>query len=416
MIPISECLVAIVGGGPAGLMAAEVARASGARVEVYDAMASVGRKFLLAGKGGLNLTHSASLDVFLDCYGARSEQLAAYLAAFGPEDLRAWALDFGFPTVIGSSGRVFPADFKAAPLLRAWLHRLRQSGVQFHPRNRWIGWTRDGQLAFATPDGSRTVDAQATILALGGGSWPKLGSDGAWVALLRDQGIAVETLRPTNCGFDVGWGAYLRGRYAGAPVKPVIVSFRNASGGSEKRQGEFVITVSGVEGGIIYALSPLLREQIAANGYACIHLDLAPGRGERQIREALAQPRGSRSMSKHLKRCAGIDGIKNALLREVLADEVFSDAARLAAGVKSLALRLVAARPLAEAISSAGGVRFAALDAHLMLKMRPGTFCAGEMLDWEAPTGGFLLTGCFTTGRAAGNGAVAWLRKTYNAY
>jgi hypothetical protein len=397
-------------------MAAEAASASGARVAVYDAMPSVGRKFLLAGKGGLNLTHSASLDTFLDCYGAHSEPFARLLGAFGSEALRAWALELGFPTVIGSSGRVFPSDFKAAPMLRAWLHRLRQSGVRIHPRNRWIGWTPDGQLAFATADGSRTVDAQATILALGGGSWPKLGSDGAWVALLRDQRIAVETLRPANCGFDVGWSAYLRERYAGAPVKPVIVSFRNAMGVSEKRQGEFIITDSGVEGGIIYALSPLLREQIAANGSACIHLDLAPGRGEERIREALAQPRGSRSMSKHLKRCAGFEGVKAALLRDVLDDEVFSDAARLAAAVKSLPLRLVATRPLAEAISSAGGVRFEGLDAHLMLKTRPGTFCAGEMLDWEAPTGGFLLTGCFTTGRAAGNGAVVWLRKTYNAY
>lgn len=407
--------IAIIGGGPAGLMAAESAGAAGARVDLYDAMASVGRKFLLAGKGGLNLTHAEPIESFLTRYGARRAQIAPLLASFGPEELRAWAKGLGVETFVGTSGRVFPADLKAAPLLRAWLRRLRQAGVTFHVRHRWRGWDEQGALRFTTQQGPRTVQADAVVLALGGGSWPKLGSDGAWVPLLAGRGVPIAPLRPANCGFDVGavgrigWTDHFRAKFAGQPVKSVAVTVRNAADVELRQQGEFVVTETGVEGGVIYAVSASLRDEIQAKGGATLSLDLAPDRDLPRLTRDLAQPRGSRTVAKQLQSRAGIAGVKAGLLREILPKEAFADRARLASSIKALPLRLIAARPLDEAISTAGGVAFEALDERLMVRSIPGLFCAGEMLDWEAPTGGYLLTACFATGLVAGAGAAAWL-------
>lgn len=405
----SSPLVAVVGGGPAGLMAAEAARLGGARVELYDAMPSVGRKFLLAGKGGLNLTHAEAAELFVSRYGTRRARIAPHLAEFGPEALRAWARGLGTETFVGSSGRVFPLERKAAPLLRAWLHRLRQAGVAFHARHRWLGWDEAGDLRFAAPAGECRVRAAAVVLALGGGSWPQLGSDGAWVSVMRTRGIEIAPLKPSNCGFDVGWSEAFRARHAGMPIKTATVSCIGQDGAELSRRGEFVITETGVEGGAIYALSAHLRDAIEAQGCAWLHLDLAPDRDLPALTVALSRPRGGASLAGHLRRQAGIDGAKAGLLREA-APDCLADPARLAAAVKRLSLRLVAPRPLAEAISSAGGVAFEELDERLMARRLPGVFCAGEMLDWEAPTGGYLLTACFATGRAAGSAAAAWAR------
>ncbi len=426
--PADTAQACVIGGGPAGLMAAEVLAAAGLRVTVFDAMPSVGRKFLLAGRGGLNLTHSEAREAFLGRYGTRRPQLAPMLAAFGPEGLREWAHGLGIETFVGSSGRVFPTEMKAAPLLRAWLARLRAAGVQFAMRHRWRGWASPPQsagghaLLFDTPTGERIVHADAVVLALGGGSWAKLGSDGAWVPLLRAAGIEVAELLPANCGFDVGrraddgqgarlpgWSAHFAERFRGQPLKSVLARFTAADGTVHERAGECLISATGIEGGLIYALSAPLRDTIVAQGTATLHLDLAPGRSLERLAAELARPRGSRSLASHLQSQAGIKGVKAGLLRECLAKADFADPARLAAGIKSLPLTLVATRPLDEAISSAGGVRFAAVDAHLMLRARPGVFIAGEMLDWEAPTGGYLLTACFASGLAAGRGALHWL-------
>ena len=401
--------VAIIGGGPAGLMAAESAIAGGARGDLYDAMASVGRKFLLAGKGGLNLTHSEPLDPFLARYGLRRAQIEPLLAAFGRHALLEWARGLGVETFVGSSGRVFPSDLKAAPLLRAWLRQLRHAGVTFHMRHRWSGWDERGALSFATPDGRLSVQADAVVLALGGGSWPRLGSDGSWVPLLAGRGVRIEPLRPANCGFDVGWSEHFRARFGGHPVKPVVVAVTNAEGVELRQQGEFVVTETGIEGGVIYAVSACVRDEILAKGAAVIRLDLAPDRNLPRLIADLSRPRGSRSVASHLQRRAGIEGVKAGLLRECVLKQDFADPTRLAAAIKALSLRLVAPRPLEEAISTAGGVAFEALDERLMIRALPGIFCAGEMLDWEAPTGGYLLTACFASGRAAGAGAVAWL-------
>lgn len=404
--------IAIIGGGPAGLMAAEAANAAGAQVDLYDAMASVGRKFLLAGKGGLNLTHSEPSEKFLSRYGARRVQIAPQLASFGPDALRAWARGLGINTFVGSSGRVFPSDLKAAPLLRAWLRRLRQAGVRFHMRHRWSGWDERGALCFATAVGALSVQADAVVLALGGGSWPKLGSDGRWVPLLAGRGLHIAPLQPTNCGFDVGWSEHFRTKFAGYPVKSVAVVMRNDAGAESWHPGEFVITETGVEGGVIYAVSASLRDEIMAKGVATLRLDLAPDRDVPRLTHDLSRPRGKRTMATHLQRQAHIEGVKAGLLREVVTKEDFADPARLAAAIKALPLRLIAPRPLEEAISTAGGVPFEALDERLMFRALPGLFCAGEMVDWEAPTGGYLLTACFATGRAAGAGAVAWLKES----
>ena len=405
--------IAIIGGGPAGLMAAEVISQAGLAVDLYDAMPSLGRKFLMAGKSGLNLTHAEAHDALLDRYGERRPQLEAAINAFGAQALRDWAAGLGIATFVGSSGRVFPTDMKAAPLLRAWLHRLRQQGVRFHVRHRWQGWTDDGQLRFATPSGEIHLEAKATLLALGGGSWAKLGSDGAWLPWLQEKGIAVAPLRPANCGFLSDWSEHFSQRHAGSPVKSVAISHRTAAGDSLSRQGEFVISADGVEGSLIYAFAARLRDQLEREGQALIHLDLAPDKSRERLSAELARPRGRDSLANHLRRKAGIDGVKAALLREYLPAEVLSQAVApaLAAALKALPMRLVATRPIDEAISTAGGVRFDSLDSGYMLRDLPGTFCAGEMLDWEAPTGGYLLTACFASGRAAGLAALHWLHQ-----
>jgi uncharacterized flavoprotein (TIGR03862 family) len=390
-------------------MAAEAALAGGAQVALYDSMASVGRKFLLAGKGGLNLTHSDPSDLFISRYGERRAQVATWMAEFGAAAVRTWAHDLGIETYVGSSGRVFPKDMKAAPLLRAWLRRLRQAGLTIHVRHCWSGWDEKKALRFDTPQGSATVRPDAVILALGGASWPQLGSDGAWVPVLAGRSIAIAPLRPANCGFDVGWTEHFRTKFAGHPLKTVGVVAKSPTGAVMRRMGEFVITDTGVEGGVIYAVAPFLRDEIEATGRGTLRLDLAPDRELPRLIKDLSQPRGKKTMATHLQRRAHIDGVKAGLLREIVSKEDFADPTRLAAAIKSLPLALTAPRPLQEAISTAGGVTCEALDKRLMLKALPGIFCAGEMVDWEAPTGGYLLTACFASGRTAGAGAVAWL-------
>jgi uncharacterized flavoprotein (TIGR03862 family) len=402
--------VTVVGGGPAGLMAAEVLAAGGAQVELFDAMPSVGRKFLLAGKGGLNLTHGEPFEAFAGRFGTRRHVIEPMLRAFGPAELRAWAQGLGVSTFVGSSGRVFPTDLKAAPLLRAWLARLRAAGVVFHMRHRWLGWAgSDGAnaLRFAAPRGELIRRADAVVLALGGGSWSRLGSDGAWVPLLEARGVEVAPLRPSNCGFDVaGWSGFFRSRFAGHPIKTVALSVRAAGGALFEQAGEFVITAGGVEGSLVYAASAAVRESIAANGSALVHIDLLPGRSAEFVQAEVARPRGPRSLSTHLKSRLGIEGVKAALLHELLPREMLADPVQLAASLKALPLTLVRARPLDEAISSAGGVRFEALDDSLMLRAVPGVFCCGEMLDWEAPTGGYLLSASMASGVAAARGVL----------
>ena len=404
--------VAVIGGGPAGLMAAEVLLQAGVSVDLFDAMPSVGRKFLLAGKGGLNLTHSEPIEPFTARYRERAAQVGPWLAAFGPQDLRDWAAGLGIATFVGSSGRVFPAQMKAAPLLRAWLHRLRAQGLQLHMRHRWQGWEpgdAPATLRFATPQGPLLHGADAVLLALGGASWPQLGSDGAWVPWLAGQGVAVAPLQSANCGFDVGWSPYFAQRFAGLPLKTVRLRFDDGRGPAFDQPGELMVTATGLEGGLVYAASARLRQALARSGPATVWLDLRPGRSAAQLGAALAKGRGARSLPNHLKEHAGLDGVKAALLRETgsaeeLSARLAADPAGLARALKAWPLRLVAARPVAEAISTAGGVCFEAMDPNGMLSALPGVFCAGEMVDWEAPTGGYLLTACFASARAAAQG------------
>jgi uncharacterized flavoprotein (TIGR03862 family) len=398
--------VAVIGGGPAGLMAAQALAQGGAQVDVYDAMPSVGRKFLLAGRGGMNITHAEPYADFVKRYGKGEAPLRPMLDAFGPQDVRDWVHGLGVETFVGTSGRVFPTDMKAAPLLRAWLHRLRDSGVQFHMRHRWLGW-RDDALIFNAPDGELAVRADAAVLALGGGSWARLGSDGAWLPLLAARGIEVAPLVPANCGFDVDWSEHFSSRHAGEPLTTVAIISRGADGLPLRKQGQFVVTKGGVEGSLIYALSAALRDQIAADGQTIIHLDLLPDLTPQRVADEVARPRGARSLSSHLQSRLGIKGVKAGLLRECLSKEAFADEQRLAAAIKMLPLRLLRPRPIDEAISSAGGVRWDALQG-TMLKAAPGVFVAGEMVDWEAPTGGYLLTACLAGGLAAGRDALAW--------
>jgi uncharacterized flavoprotein (TIGR03862 family) len=422
VVPAPPARVAVIGGGPAGLMAAEALLQGGAQVDLYDGMPSVGRKFLLAGKGGLNLTHGEPIEPFTARYGARAAQVAPWLAALSPQDLRDWALALGIKTFVGTSGRVFPAEMKAAPLLRAWLHRLRGQGLRLHMRHRWLGWAEGDApttLRLATPAGDTTVQADAVVLALGGASWARLGSDGAWVPWLQARGVDLAPLQSANCGFDVGWSTYFAERFAGTPLKNVRLHFDDGLGLPFDRQGEFVITAGGVEGSLVYAASARLRDAVArsavaGDGGATVHLDLLPGRSVPQLTAALAKGRGARSLPNHLKEQAGLDGVKAALLREQHSAEALSAlVARqpevLARTLKAWPLRLGAPRPLDEAISTAGGVRFEALDARSMLQALPGVFCAGEMVDWEAPTGGYLLSACFASGRVAGQGVLGWL-------
>ena len=413
----------VVGGGPAGLMAAEVVSARGLQVEVYDSMPSLGRKFLMAGKSGLNLTHSEPFKQFVSRYGERRARLEPVLRQFGPHELREWAHGLGIETFVGTSGRVFPVGMKASPLLRAWLRRLGEAGVAFHPRHRWKGFISPApakdraessqsilsggngkELGFESPDGETSIQADVVVLALGGGSWSRLGSDGAWVPWLEQAGAQVDPLKPSNCGFDVPWTPHFRQRYDGRPVKSVVLSF-----GSFRQQGEFIVTREGVEGGLIYTASAMLREETYARGRAIISLDLAPDRSLEWLRERLSKPRAARTMASHLEKTVGIKGVKAGLLREFVSKEDFADKGQLASFIKNLPVPLIAPRPLDEAISTAGGVKFESLDEHLMLRSMPGVFCAGEMLDWEAPTGGYLLTACFSTGYAAGQGVLKWL-------
>jgi uncharacterized flavoprotein (TIGR03862 family) len=401
--------IIVVGGGPAGLMAAETARAAGLHVDLYDQMGSVGRKILIAGKGGLNLTHGEPLERFLGRYRPASDEIARWIARFPPEALRAWARGLGIETRIGSSGRVFPADLKAAPLLRGWVRRLRAQGVRFHLHRRWLGFARDGLLRFLGPEGEATVAGDAVVLALGGGSWPMLGADGGWAEILRSEGVAVRELLPANVGFECAWSLAFTDRFAGAPVKPVALAWSDRAGVERCRQGEFVITRHGVEGSLLYAASADLRDAIAAAGARTIWLDLDPQRARESLTRALEHPRGRRSFSEWLRRRTGIAGVRAALLRELAPDAPALSAVALAARIKRLPLTLLRPRPLAEAISSAGGVAFEELDARLMLRRRPGVFCAGEMLDWEAPTGGYLLNACMASGIVAAEGAMRWI-------
>nr|WP_315426124.1 TIGR03862 family flavoprotein [uncultured Albidiferax sp.] len=399
----------VIGGGPAGLMAAEVLAQAGVAVQLFDAMPSVGRKFLLAGKGGLNLTHSEPAELFATRFGARQEQVGPWLQDLGAAQLRDWAKELGVDTFVGSSGRVFPTDMKSAPLLRAWLHRLRVAGVQFHMRHRWVGLEAN-TWRFDTPKGPVQATADAVVLALGGGSWARLGSDGAWVPLLQAAGVPVVPLLPANCGFDVaGWTEHFSSRFAGQPFKTVALSFTNAAGDSFRRQGEFVATASGIEGSLVYGASALVRDEIALNGSATVYLDLLPALSAERVLAEVTHPRGTRSLSSHLKSRLGLEGIKAGILHELLDKASFQNPAALAAAIKALPIRLVATRPIDEAISSAGGVAFEALNAELMLEPLPGVFAAGEMLDWEAPTGGYLLTASMASGQRAGQGVLRFL-------
>jgi len=446
--PPLHCPVAIVGAGPAGLMAAEVLSAAGLKVHLFDAMPTVGRKLLLAGIGGLNLTHAEPLPAFKARYGARAADCGRWLDAFGPQALRDWAAGLGIDTFVGSSQRVFPRDMKAAPLLRAWLQRLRHpaSGVpvRFHMRQRWSGHLQPlapaapqqtpstppttpttPQSAHAAPpgyclhlqgpQGQTEVHARAVLLALGGASWPRLGSDGAWMPWLAQHGVALQPLRPSNCGFDVavgtrqGWSAHLQQRFAGAALKGVLLRFTDANGQAFERRGECVLTQTGLEGSLIYAASALLRDTIEATGQATLHLNLLPDRSPGWVREQVTHPRGARSLSSHLKSRLRLDGLKLAILHECLDRATRDDPEALAAAIQAVPITLRRVRPIAEAISTAGGVRWDALTPDLMARARPGLFVAGEMLDWEAPTGGYLLTAVMASGVRAGEGVVRWM-------
>ncbi|MFT3894966.1 MAG: TIGR03862 family flavoprotein [Anaerolineales bacterium] len=399
-----EKSVAIIGGGPAGLMAAEVISAQGIKVDVYNSMPSLGRKFLMAGKSGLNITHAEPFEQFAARYGKRRTNIEPMLKTFGPDDIRDWVHGLGIETFVGTSGRVFPVGMKASPLLRAWIKRLDASGVDFHLRHKWTGFLPDKSLRFETPNDEVTVKADAVILALGGGSWRRLGSDAAWVPCLRQAGAQVEPFRPSNCGFEVAWSPHFREKFDGYPMKSVILSF-----GDFHQQGEFIITKEGVEGSLIYAASAWLRDEIEANGKAIISLDMAPDRSVGWLVEKISKPRGSRTIASHLEKTVGIKGVKAGLLREFVSKEDFSNAEKLAHAIKQLQIPLSATSPIDEAISTAGGVTFKSLDEHLMLRSIPGVFCAGEMLDWEAPTGGYLITACMASGVTAANGALKFI-------
>jgi uncharacterized flavoprotein (TIGR03862 family) len=399
---------AIMGAGPAGLMAAEALAQGGASVTVYDAMPSAGRKFLMAGRGGLNLTHSEPLPAFLARYREAAAKLAPIITAFPPDDLRAWSEALGQPTFVGSSGRVFPKAFKASPLLRAWLRRLDSQGVRFAFRHRWIGWDDAGRLRFQTPNGEQAVEAQATVLALGGASWPRLGSDGTWAEHLTAKGVRVSPLRPANSGFTVNWSAIFKDRFEGQPLKGVEFKF-----GTQTIRGEAIVTRSGIEGGAIYALSAELRDAIARFGEAILHVALRPDLGTAALQSRLASPRGKQSLSNFLRKAAGLSPVAVGLLQEAAIEAGRSLAMMspndLADLISAVAIRLTGIAPIARAISTAGGVDFDELDEDFMLRRLPGVFAAGEMLDWEAPTGGYLLQASFATGLAAGKGAVKWL-------
>ena len=400
--------VAIIGAGPAGLMAAEVLAQGGAGVTVYDAMPSAGRKFLMAGRGGLNLTHSEALPEFLTRYRQAMPRLAPAITAFSPDRLREWSEALGQPTFVGSSGRVFPKAFKASPLLRAWLRRLSSMGVQFALRHRWTGWDGDGRLLFQSPDGKRAVDARATVLALGGASWPRLGSDAAWAEILAAKGVTISPLKPANCGFTVAWSDVFRDRFEGQPLKGAALSF-----GPRTMRAEAIVTRTGIEGGAIYALSADLREAIAGSGQASLRIALRPDLETDNLVARLSAPKGKQSFSNWLRKAAQLSPVGIGLLQEAAIESGVSVSSlspqNLAGLINAVPVKLNGTAPIARAISSAGGVSFDEIDADFMIRRLPGTFAAGEMLDWEAPTGGYLLQAAFATGAAAGRGVLKWL-------
>ncbi|HLJ52448.1 MAG TPA: TIGR03862 family flavoprotein [Rhizomicrobium sp.] len=402
--------VAVIGAGPAGLMAAEVLVQGGAKVSVFDAMPSAGRKFLMAGRGGLNLTHSEPLDTFLSRYHQAAPKLSAAIEAFPPDRLRAWCEALGQPTFVGSSGRVFPRAMKASPLLRAWLRRLGASGVAFSLRHRWSGWDDKGRLVFQTPDGPRVVEARATVLALGGASWPRLGSDGGWAETLRGRGVNVSSLKPANCGFLVNWSEIFRERFEGTPLKGIALSF-----GERSVRGEAIITREGIEGGAVYALSAELRDAVLKSGHATLHIALRPDVATPELVKRLSAPRGKQTFSNWLRKAAQLSPVGIGLLQEMaIASSIPLSSLppeELAQLINAVPIKLTGVTPIARAISSAGGIAFDELDADFMLRRLPGVFVAGEMLDWEAPTGGYLLQACFATGVAAGKGAAKWLER-----
>lgn len=404
-------VLAIVGGGPAGLMAAETALNQGIRAHVFDSMGSVGRKFLLAGKGGLNLTHSEDFEPFAGRYREQSAWVREWLEDFDANALRNWARTYGVETFVGSSGRVFPSDLKAAPLLRGWVRRLRENGVRFHMHHRCIGWNQKNELCFETSEGLKAISPASTILAMGGGSWAKLGSDGQWVPWLQNAGIEVNDLKPSNCGFTHVWSDHFKQRFAGAPIKPVVISGFDTGDIQKSLQGEFVVTETGIEGSVIYAVSADLRNAIEKNGVAVLVCDLCPGRSIERLRKDLSSPRGKRSMTDHLRRHTGLEGVKIGLLYETLSKVDWQDMEKIIRAIKSFPIALTATRPIDEAISTAGGVTRHALNKNLMSTEKPGVFFAGEMLDWEAPTGGYLLTASMASGRLAGQSACEWLKQ-----
>ena len=391
-------VVAVIGGGPAGLMAAETIARAGHAVTIYDRMPALGRKLLMAGRGGLNLTHSEPQEVLLRRYGQAAISLSRSINAFGPDALVAWCHELGQPTFVGSSGRVFPRALKASPLLRAWLARQSGLGVRAALRHRWTGWTEDGALAFATPDGPSEPRAAAVVLACGGASWPRLGSDGAWTKALPE--LTIHPLRPANCGFLVDWSAPFRSRFEGQPLKRVVISFAGSTA-----RGEATITAGGIEGGAIYALSAAIRDGCPA----LVSIDLRPDLSAAELARRVGGPRGSLSLSNFLRKAAGLPPVAIGLVQEALHAPSPAGPPDLATLIKAVPLLLTAPDAIARAISTNGGIDWDELDEHLMLHRRPGVFAAGEMLDWEAPTGGYLLQACFSTGAAAGRGAVAWL-------
>ncbi|MGA1831003.1 TIGR03862 family flavoprotein [Rhizobium wenxiniae] len=395
--------IAIIGGGPAGLAAAELLSAEGLSVTVYDAMPTLARKFLLAGKSGLNITHSEDFSRFAERFGNASPRLRPALDAFTPDDVRRWAAELGTETFVGTSGRVFPNAMKASPLLRAWLKRLEAQGVTLKTRHRWTGFDGSG-LRFTTPDGEVTIQPDVTLLALGGASWPRLGSDAAWVPWLKDQGVTVHDLQPANCGFDIDWSEIFVERFAGAPLKSV-----STTSDAGTYPGEFVISKHGIEGSLVYAHSAALRDRLLRDGEAALSVDLMPGRTKDRLARDLARQDAKASFSNRLRKGAGLDGVKAALLRELSKDANRMPAEQLADLIKTLPIPVLRPRPIAEAISSAGGIAWSDIDERYILKSRPGLFAAGEMIDWEAPTGGYLLTACFATGRAAARGIQNWL-------
>ena len=409
----SKVRAIVIGAGPAGLMAAERLACADVQVDVYDAMPSAGRKFLLAGKGGMNLTHAEEFPQFQQRYFDRQQNLERALHLFTPKHIREWASALGVETFVGSSGRVFPVDMKAAPLLRAWLHRLREAGVRFHMRHKWLAFLENSHQ-FQMPDGQIEVNADIVIFAMGGASWARLGSDGKWCAPFQEQGVSLHTFVPSNCGFNLDWSSHFKQKFAGSPLMKVGTELTDTKGEKRSRTGQFVISETGIEGSLVYAMSSYIRDLIQRDGSATVYLDLLPDKDEDRVLRELAIPRGARSLSSHLRSKLGLHPVHNGLIQECLAKELMHDPSSLAAAIKRLPLKIISPRPIDEVISSAGGVCFDSLNEDLMLKNLPGVFCAGEMLDWEAPTGGYLLSACLATGYLAGEGAIRYAEALIN--